>query len=81
MQKFTASLNFEAIVSESAADDLEYLLNEFIQSVVNVVGNDEFDRIQEQIAGDSADQARAYVLDEFVTGEGSDAPSAGSDSL
>lgn len=45
MEKFTVSITFEANVSKDAADNLEYLVEEFIQGVVNVVGNDQLDQI------------------------------------
>jgi hypothetical protein len=75
MQKFTVSLNFEARVSESAADALEYFVREFVRMCVTTVVNDEFDRIQAEIAG----TAPVFMPVDIYGDEGSDAPN-GSDS-
>lgn len=72
MEKFTVAIKFEADVSENAADELEYLVEEFVQGVANVVANDEFDQVMAQMA--STVPASMLENNFTVCDEGSDAP-------
>lgn len=44
MAHFRVEINFSTTVSEESANDLEYLVREFVESMLNVVANDDYDQ-------------------------------------
>jgi hypothetical protein len=83
MAEFKVSINFSTTVSEKAADDLECLVSNFVQGILNVVANDEYDQVASEIANDLSQSGDVIPIDDpahywahpiFVPDEGSDAP-------
>jgi hypothetical protein len=86
MAQFKVSLNFSTVVSETAADELEYLLREFVQGILNVVANDEYDQVAAQIANTNPEINPGAIvpIDSawsplYTPDEGSDAPVTSTD--
>lgn len=50
MTQFKVLIDFSTTVSEDEADELDFLVEEFVQGVLNVVANDEYDQIADTIA-------------------------------
>jgi hypothetical protein len=81
MAQFRVSINFSTTVSEQAADELEYLVDEFVQGILNVVANDEHDQVAAGIANTIPElnpgavvPINSFLNPIFSPDEGSDAP-------
>lgn len=88
MEKFTVSINLTADVSKVAADELESLVEEFVQNVANVFANDRIDTLAELInsliPGAVVDAGLPEYVHEvypasMLLDEGSDAPNHADD--
>ncbi len=81
MAQFRVSIDFSTTVSEDAADELEYLVGEFVRGILNVVANDEYDQVAASMANTSPELNPGAIvpIDSawspiFTPDEGSDAP-------